>query len=99
MYREIADKCFALKAELHRPVNADAKPRLVSSTMPSIDAGQKEELTAALRWLDIDWYADRKGPEWAVLKAKNDSVLMLPRIVSDKTVPSVAGMGLKDAIN
>jgi len=98
VFREIADKCFALKAELHRPVNADAKPRLVSSTMPSIDAGQKEELTTALRWLDIDWYADRKGPEWAVLKAKNDSLLMLPRIVSDKTVPSVVGMGLKDAI-
>lgn len=98
VFREIADKCFALKAELHTPVNASEKPRLATAQMPSIDAGHRDDLKATLRWLDLGWYGDRRGPEWAVLRAKNDSLLILPRIVSDKTVPSVVGMGLKDAV-
>ena len=98
VFREIADKCFALKTGLHPPVNAQARPRLATAQMPSIDAGQKDDLTKALQWLDLEWYGERKLPEWAVLKAANDSLLMLPRIVSDKSVPSVVGMGLKDAV-
>lgn len=98
VFREIADKCFALKAELHAPVNQGDKPKMVTAQMPSIDAGEKDDLKAAMRWLDLDWYGDRKGPEWAVLRPRNDSLLMLPRIVPDKTVPSVVGMGLKDAV-
>ena len=98
VFREIADKCFALKAELHTPVNAAGKPKLTTAKMPSIDAGQKDDLKSTLRWLGLDWYGDRKGPEWAVLRSRNDSLLILPRIVPEKTVPSVVGMGLKDAV-
>lgn len=98
VFREIADKCFALKAALHPPVNSDPPARLVSAALPSIDAGQGEDLKASLDWLNLDWYGDRKMPEWAVLKARNDTLLALPRIVPEKTVPSVVGMGLKDAV-
>jgi len=98
VFREIADKCFALKPDLHRPVNEGSRPTLASAQMPTIDAGQSEDLESALKWLELDWFSDRDMPEWAVMKAKNDSLLMLPRIVSDKSVPSVVGMGLKDAV-
>lgn len=98
VFREIADKCFALKAELHPAVNAGPRPTLNTAQMPSIDAGLGSDLKTALSWLDVDWYGERKLPEWAVLKARNDSLLALPRIIPDETVPSVVGMGLKDAI-
>lgn len=98
VFREIADKCFALKPDMHPPVNENPRPQLATAQMPSINAGQSEDLESVLKWLELDWYSDRDMPEWAVMKAKNDSLLMLPRIVSDKTVPSVVGMGLKDAV-
>lgn len=98
VFREIADKCFALKADLHPPVNAEPRPALTTAKMPSIDAGMGSDLKAALSWLELDWYGERTLPEWAVLKARNDSLLALPRIIPDETVPSVVGMGLKDAI-
>jgi cell division protein FtsI (penicillin-binding protein 3) len=98
VFRQIADKCFALKADLHPPVNEGPRPQLTTAKMPSIDAGQGEDLKTAMQWLELDWFSERKLPEWAVIKAKNDSLLLLPRIISEKTVPSVVGMGLKDAV-
>ncbi|MBK6932353.1 MAG: penicillin-binding protein 2 [Saprospirales bacterium] len=73
VFREIADKCFALKAALHPPVNAGPRPVLATAHLPSIHAGQGEDLKASLQWLDLDWHTQRKMPEWAVLKARNDS--------------------------
>ncbi|MEQ1745763.1 MAG: penicillin-binding protein [Saprospiraceae bacterium] len=98
VFREIADKCFALKPELHPPVNENDRPALATAQMPSIDAGNGNDLKTALDWLELDWYGDRNIPDWAVMKATNDSLQMLRRIVSDKVVPSVIGMGLKDAV-
>ena len=98
VFREIADKCFALKSELHAPVNAAPKSKLASAQLPSIDAGQKDDMKQALKWLDLDWFGNREMPDWAVLRARNDSLLLLPRMISSKTVPSVVGMGLKDAV-
>lgn len=98
VFREIADKCFALKAELHAPVNVAEKPHLATAQMPDIDAGHRDDLKASMRWLNLNWFGDRDGPEWAVLRSRNDSLQLLPRVVPDKTVPSVVGMGLKDAV-
>ncbi|MEZ4926047.1 MAG: penicillin-binding protein [Saprospiraceae bacterium] len=104
VFRAIADKCFALKAEMHPPVNQAPPPKMVSAQMPSFDAGTQEDLKKGLRWLGMDYFKgtpdeDDKDSEWSVLVAeKGDSLVMKNRIVSDKTIPSVVGMGLKDAI-
>ncbi|MBK9338717.1 MAG: PASTA domain-containing protein [Lewinellaceae bacterium] len=98
VFRAIADKCYALKTDLHPPVNAAPRGDLKTAQMPSIDAGQGDDLKTALQWLGLDWIGNRDLPDWAVLKARNDSLLVLPRIIQEKTVPSVVGMGLKDAV-
>lgn len=106
VFRTISDKCFAMKAALHAPINAGPKPKQKTNMLPSYEAGTKKELAASLKWLGIDAYegngseetAAQKNNEWAVLKAENDSLLVLNRFVNDKTLPSVIGMGLKDAI-
>ncbi len=99
VFRAIADKCFALKADMHEPVNAGPRPRLASAELPAIDAGSVEDLEEVLDWLDLKAFsAERNMPDWAVLRPSNDSLHLLPRTVPEKRLPSVVGMGLKDAI-
>ncbi|MFN8303294.1 MAG: penicillin-binding protein [Saprospiraceae bacterium] len=96
VFRAIADRCFAMKPELHAPIQP--KTKLATADLPSLDAGQKKDVKAALEWLNMPWYESDKLPDWVSLSARNDSLIIRTRLVNDKTVPSVVGMGLKDAI-
>jgi len=99
VFRQIADKCFAMKAELHKPVNADKPVALKNSQLPSFDAGSKEDMKESLRWLGLDFDPATDLAEWGVVVAKDSvGLTMQNRVVGDKNIPSVVGMGLKDAI-
>jgi cell division protein FtsI (penicillin-binding protein 3) len=99
VFKAIAEKCFAMKAELYQPINLKNPNPLKASQLPSYDAGAKEDLKESLRWLNLDFGPAADLPEWAVMVSKDSlGLTMQPRPVSDKTVPSVIGMGLKDAI-
>ena len=100
VFKDIAQACYALKGEMHTPINAtDPKPLAVGQ-LPSIDAGQKEDLEKSMEWLGLKGiYDDTKQTDWGVLQAKSaDSLIVANRIISDKLIPSVVGMGLKDAL-
>ncbi|MBK8556846.1 MAG: transpeptidase family protein [Lewinellaceae bacterium] len=98
VFRAIADKCYAMKPELHQAVNEGPKPVLVGRALPGFDVGRRVDMEKSLRWLGLDWRTLDKEPEWVSLKPQQDTMFMTNRIVSDRTVPSVVGMGLKDAI-
>lgn len=99
VFRKIADKCFAMKAELHKPINATPRPQLPLSQLPTHDAGKKEDLKKSMRWLGLEYEADDDVSEWGVVAAKDSiGIALQNRPVSNNTVPSVVGMGLKDAI-
>jgi cell division protein FtsI (penicillin-binding protein 3) len=103
VFKAIADKCFAMKAELHEPINAQKAPKLITAKMPTFDAGTQPDMKKSLRWLGLEYYNDNeakeKDNEWSVIVAeRGDSLLLKSRVVADKTIPSVVGMGLKDAI-
>jgi cell division protein FtsI (penicillin-binding protein 3) len=72
--------------------------------MPSYDAGEKNDLMESLRWLKLDYeeVEENSGDNesnYAVIVAKDSiGLTMQSRTVPDKTIPSVVGMGLKDAI-
>ena len=99
VFRQIADKCFAMKAELHKPVNANKPVALKSSQLPSYDAGSKEDIKESLQWLGLDFDPAVDLADWGVVVAKDSiGLTMQNRVVGDKNIPSVVGMGLKDAI-
>ncbi|MFN0036913.1 MAG: penicillin-binding protein [Saprospiraceae bacterium] len=99
VFRQIADKCFAMKAELHRPVNADKPKPLQAAQLPSYDAGAKEDLKESLLWLGLDFDPAPDVADWGVMVAKDSlGLTMQNRTVGDKNIPSVVGMGLKDAM-
>jgi len=99
VFRAIAEKCFAMKAELHQPINAMKPVALKSSQLPSYDAGTQEDLKKSLRWLNLAYNPEAELTDWSVVVAKDSTGLWLQnRMVPDKTIPSVVSMGLKDAI-
>jgi cell division protein FtsI (penicillin-binding protein 3) len=99
VFRKIADKCFAMKADMHAPVAVSDEP-LRFDSLPTYDAGMRKDLKKSLRWLGIGYFESPEAKtDWAIIKAQpRDSLLLLDRQVSDKLVPSVVGMGLKDAV-
>jgi len=99
VFRQIADKCFAMKAELHKPVNAEKPLPLRQSQLPSYDAGSQQDMKESLRWLGLDFIPATDLADWGVIIAKDSlGLTMQNRAVGDKNIPSVVGMGLKDAI-
>jgi cell division protein FtsI (penicillin-binding protein 3) len=97
VFREIADKIYAMRADMQVAMNTTPAAKLTSGQIPSNHAGRKQEVKKALKWLNLDW-EEHADSEWVALHAKSDSLIMSQRIVSEKLVPSVIGMGLKDAI-
>jgi cell division protein FtsI (penicillin-binding protein 3) len=99
VFRAIAEKCFAMKAELHAPINQNKPNTLKVNQLPTYDAGSKDDLKASLRWLNLPYQPDADLNDWTVIVAKDSTGLALQnRAVGDKAIPSVVGMGLKDAM-
>lgn len=100
VFRDIARACFSLKSELHTPINSKNPDPFTVAELPAFDAGYREDLESSLKWLGLKFLDDQsKNTDWAILSARSaDSLMLVSRTISEKTVPSVVGMGLKDAV-
>jgi cell division protein FtsI (penicillin-binding protein 3) len=100
VFREIADKAFISKTDLHGPVNMKQKPKLKTAQMPTFDAGDSKAFYYLLDYLDIKHFNKKKlkASGWTVIQAKNDSLNVLDRMISETLVPNVTGMRLRDAL-
>ena len=97
IFREISDKCFSSRIELHRALNEYAKPQLASKQLPSFDIGKTEEIQNVLDYFDVP-FVNRHTENWAVIQAEMDTLNMYSRTIPEETVPNVVGMGLRDAL-
>ncbi len=97
VFREIADKCFILDPSLKYPVNAHVAS-LDQKKMPSWQVGYKDDLVKVADEFKIPVRDQAK--DWAVFKTYEnvDSLYLLNRRMSQKIIPNVEGMGLKDAL-
>ncbi|MFT6706781.1 MAG: cell division protein FtsI (penicillin-binding protein 3), partial [Flavobacteriales bacterium] len=98
IFREIADKCFAQKIELHSPLNNKPKPRMADKYLPSYQVAQGKDLAQVLDRLQLPYINYTQEDHWGVLTAESDTLNILTRQMAEKTVPNVVGMGLKDAL-
>ncbi len=97
IFREIADKCFAQKIELHRALNERPKPTLVSKQLPTYSVGNRTDLMKAMDYLNLP-YETHTDTDWAVLKSESDTLNVFKRSISEEVIPNVVGMGLRDAL-
>jgi cell division protein FtsI (penicillin-binding protein 3) len=79
-------------------LNAGDKVALESKQMPDRDAGYRSDIQYIMSELGLDYY-NKSDSDWAALRsAAPDSLKLMNRPVEDKKVPSVIGMGLRDAL-
>ncbi len=97
VFREIADKCFATRIELHDALNKEAKPILANKKLPDFDAGLKQDLEKVLKNVNLKYNSEAET-KWAIIHAENDTLNLQNRNISDDVVPVVTGMGLRDAL-
>lgn len=96
VFREIADRCFAAKLELHEAIN-QTNPIASMSNLPEMEVGFKGDLVSIFDFLDVPT-SDKSSTNWVVGRTQTDSLELLARRVQDNVVPNVTGMGLRDAI-
>jgi cell division protein FtsI (penicillin-binding protein 3) len=99
VFREIADKLISSNIALSEPVNQKGKPVPSPALLPD-DVGFKGDLLKMLQNVGLKHeIGGTKEDDWSALKAKADTLNVVTRNVGDKRrVPSVVGMGLKDAL-
>lgn len=89
---------MASNIALSDPINIKGKPVASIATLPD-DVGYKDDLVKAMTAFKMKYEIANKDEDWSVLRAKGDTLNVLPRNVNNKKlIPSVVGMGLKDAL-
>jgi cell division protein FtsI (penicillin-binding protein 3) len=98
VFKEIADKAIATRKELYPVLNTGDAVAFNSTQLPDKDAGYRTDIQYIMSELGLDYFNKADG-DWAVLRsAEPDSLKLMKRIVEEKQVPNVIGMGLRDAL-
>lgn len=97
VFREIADKCFSAKVELHEPYNRRTQQPLAENELPAYDIGAVEDLQTVLQYFNLP-FSGRPATTLAVIEPRADTLRMQDRRLPEKQVPNVVGMGLRDAV-
>ncbi|MEM1215095.1 MAG: penicillin-binding protein [Bacteroidota bacterium] len=97
IFREISDKCFNSMIDLHDPLNQGPRPVLYARQLPNTEIGDEGDFKTVLNHLNIPYYGNPES-EMALLTASSDSLFLQNRTMSSTKVPSVIGMGLRDAV-
>ncbi len=97
VFREIADKVYATRPEMIKPVESTALP--VEERLPFSFSGSRDDL---LTLFDIFDYPVQKmgvgNSPWIVTKKSESSIVTYNLTIYPGRVPNVVGMGLRDAI-
>ncbi len=95
-FRAIADRVVALDTSL-QPHAASGSPDK-SSVPVDIKGGNEREIFLAAKELALEGDLRRRNRSWSSVEADSAGYSSAPITVSPDTVPSVMGMGLKDAV-
>jgi cell division protein FtsI (penicillin-binding protein 3) len=94
VFQDIADKVYATNISLQK----QEEEKYVKITYPVHATGLLDELEMIYETLDIPLDDEQTESEWA-LSIKSDSIVKLDqKTIKEGMVPSVKGMGAKDAI-
>ena len=97
VFREIADKIYDTHVAFYPPLNSFEKPQLTNRKLPNAESGERREMEFLLDYFNIE-YNPQTQKQWAVIKAASDSLFLQGKTIPAETVPSVTGMGLRDAL-
>jgi cell division protein FtsI (penicillin-binding protein 3) len=96
VFRELADKAYAQDLAIHAPMVR--RPANVAPKLPSLHAGNQEELTLLCNKLGVSAHPVNPEEDWIRVDTQKHSVAMKPVPVKEGRVPDVKDMTLKDAL-
>ncbi len=95
VFKEIADQLYATNL---RDTKYYKQPDpILSSDMPYTKGGQKDKLKDVLWDLDLE-YTNHANSDWVGSKANDKEIEIVEKKIDKGLVPSVKGMGARDAI-
>ncbi len=95
VFKEIADKIYALDLELHDSYYAQADAH--AGIFPVIKAGNREDLQRICDELSIPNLA-ATNEDWVKAQRKDNAVLWTTDEIAPEVIPDLSGMTLRDAI-
>lgn len=95
VFKEISDKIYATQPAWHTPVTA-AKDYFVD--MPVVKKGKGNEVVEVVNKLGLPFIADNVNNSWAQASINDKKIAIKKQNTKANIVPSVEGMGLKDAL-
>ncbi len=98
VFREIMDKIFYCKPELHKPLNKYKKPQLMSERMPMHFAGCQKDMHTVLKKLGIPFKTNTETEMMATVSVEDNFLQIEERPCGDNLIPNVLGMGIRDAM-
>lgn len=99
VFKEIAENILFTHKELQPIVNAEPKEELEPSQLPINQAGLIKDFEKISKKLDLKIENNADGSNWGVVMIDSiDGLALKTRTVEDELIPSVVGMGLRDAL-
>ncbi len=98
VFREIADNIYRAKPQLHPVLNMGAELALDEGSLPGFSLGDPADFRSLMEQLEIRPYGEPET-DVSVLRPKGDSLMIEPRTLPEDVVPSVVGLGLRDALS
>lgn len=96
VFKEIADKIYALDLKMHEKYELADKPEM--GVFPVVQAGRKEDLSLMLNYLGVSNHTTANDVEWVRAGISNNSIQWKETTSQAGLVPDVSGMTLRDAL-
>jgi cell division protein FtsI (penicillin-binding protein 3) len=99
VFREIADRAYALRFDAQKPLGQQlGNTPIKTEKLPAFTAGFYDEILYLTRQTQLPFQRSTATGGWCSLWANNDTLRLETRPVQKGIVPSVIGMGLRDAL-
>ncbi len=96
VFKEIADKIFALDLKMHDQYELADKPEM--GVFPVVQAGKKEDMSIMLNYLGISNHSTSPDVEWVRAGISKNAIKWSETAHKPGLVPDVNGMTLRDAL-
>jgi len=94
VFKEVADKLYATRLEMHINQRNFAQ----QNTVPSrVIAAKTDDFKSIFQFMNMP-YQDENAGEWTKLEKRNNEIKLQTKTVADSKAPDVRGMGLRDAL-
>jgi cell division protein FtsI (penicillin-binding protein 3) len=95
VFKEIADKIYAVDLKLHQPMVFERKP--ADGTFPVVRAGYYEDLNKLCHELGVSNHL-KKDADWVAARPVSRAIQWSVRDAPEGLMPDVTGMNMKDAL-